>query len=249
MKKRTQLAAFVFLMASTAWSISQVVGSLPFNLQNGTTADASQVMANFNTIVSNTNANAATIASLAAVSTVANAALPKAGGTMTGAITMGSNAITGLPAPSGANDAATKTYVDAAIASAISGVAAVPTGTVGAFNLGSCPTGWVAADGSGGTVDARGVAVRGLDNGRGLDPARTLASYQADQVQDHNHWVGYDLGASAMRTTKAGGGAEYQTTGGASVIGSQSSTGPMATGNAGTETRMKNVALLMCQKS
>ena len=36
-----------------------IIGSLPFTLVNGTTADATQVMADFNTIVSNVNANAA----------------------------------------------------------------------------------------------------------------------------------------------------------------------------------------------
>ncbi len=36
-----------------------IIGSLPFTLQNGSIADANQVMANFNTIVSQVNANAA----------------------------------------------------------------------------------------------------------------------------------------------------------------------------------------------
>jgi len=41
-----------------------------------------------------------------------NAALPKAGGTMTGAIAMGTNKITGMGDPTVAQDAATKNYVD-----------------------------------------------------------------------------------------------------------------------------------------
>ena len=36
-----------------------IIGALPFNLQNGQTADATQVMANFNEIVNDTNSNAA----------------------------------------------------------------------------------------------------------------------------------------------------------------------------------------------
>jgi hypothetical protein len=36
-----------------------IINALPFNLQNGTTADASQVMANFNEIVNDTNLNGA----------------------------------------------------------------------------------------------------------------------------------------------------------------------------------------------
>jgi hypothetical protein len=49
--------------------------------------------------------------------TVANAAnkLPLAGGTMTGAIAMGTNKITGLGDPTNAQDAATKNYIDTAV--------------------------------------------------------------------------------------------------------------------------------------
>lgn len=36
-----------------------IISALPYNLTNGTTADATQVMANFNQIVSNTNSNGA----------------------------------------------------------------------------------------------------------------------------------------------------------------------------------------------
>ena len=43
---------------------------------------------------------------------IASAALPKAGGTMTGAINMGSKKITNLATPGNENDAATKGYVD-----------------------------------------------------------------------------------------------------------------------------------------
>jgi len=43
--------------------------------------------------------------------------LPKTGGTMTGAINMGTNAITNLPTPSAADAAATKGYVDTALVS------------------------------------------------------------------------------------------------------------------------------------
>lgn len=56
---------------------------------------------------------------LAGVQTTANAALPKAGGTMSGTLNMGGAVLTNLPTPSAASDAATKTYVDSArIASA-----------------------------------------------------------------------------------------------------------------------------------
>ena len=60
---------------------------------------------------SKTTANTASTNASNAVST-ANAALPKAGGAMTGHIAMGTNKITGLGDPTAAQDAATKTYVD-----------------------------------------------------------------------------------------------------------------------------------------
>lgn len=61
-------------------------------------------------------ATLATAASTASTAqTTANAALPKAGGTMTGAIDMGNQKITSLGAPGAATDAATKGYVDTAV--------------------------------------------------------------------------------------------------------------------------------------
>ncbi len=78
---------------------AQIVNTLPFQLQNGTTADASQVMADFNQIVNNTNANAAKngansdITSLSALTTPIT---PAQGGTTvyTGTAGGSANAIT-----------------------------------------------------------------------------------------------------------------------------------------------------------
>jgi len=50
---------------------------------------------------------------LSSTTTTANAALPKAGGTMSGAIAMGTSKITGAGDPTAAQDVATKAYVDA----------------------------------------------------------------------------------------------------------------------------------------
>jgi len=52
------------------------------------------------------------VTNAATAQTTADAALPKAGGTMSGAIAMGNNKITGLGTPTSAADAATKDYVD-----------------------------------------------------------------------------------------------------------------------------------------
>jgi hypothetical protein len=48
------------LLALTFSAQAQIVSSLPFTLQNGQTADATQVMADFNAIVDDVNDNAAT---------------------------------------------------------------------------------------------------------------------------------------------------------------------------------------------
>jgi hypothetical protein len=56
-----------------------------------------------------------------ATQTALDAKLALAGGTMTGAIAMGTNKITGLGAPTNANDAATKTYVDGVITNLVDG--------------------------------------------------------------------------------------------------------------------------------
>src|SRR5689334_12580176 len=53
--RRWLLALLLFATPASA----QIVNTLPFQLQNGTTADATQVMADFNQIVNNTNSNAA----------------------------------------------------------------------------------------------------------------------------------------------------------------------------------------------
>lgn len=91
--------------------------------------------------------------------------------------------------------------------------AMVPAGSTQMFAGASAPRGWLIADGrtvsraqysalfavigtiygagNGSTTfnlpDLRGVAVRGLDNGRELDPARTLGSYQGDLFSSHSH--------------------------------------------------------------
>lgn len=55
---------------------------------------------------------------LTSTTTTANAALPKAGGTMAGVINMGSNKVTNVTDPTAAQDAATKSYVDTQVAGA-----------------------------------------------------------------------------------------------------------------------------------
>lgn len=57
--KKFALFLFVFFLNALSARADSIVSSLPFNLTNGSTADATQVMANFNAIVSGVNTNAA----------------------------------------------------------------------------------------------------------------------------------------------------------------------------------------------
>jgi hypothetical protein len=53
------LAGLLIYFLALAQADAQIVGALPFQLQNGTTADVTQVMADFDKILNDTNANAA----------------------------------------------------------------------------------------------------------------------------------------------------------------------------------------------
>ncbi len=138
---------------------------------------------------------------------------------------------------------------------------AAPEGFIGAFYLSSCPTGWVAADGTNGTPDLRGQFIRGLNNFNSLagtradgnqDPnggARTLGDYQADAFQGHRHGA---FGINDFYGNRPGGGATALP--GGATAGSQPETGnPVTDTTNGTprttdETRVKNVGLIYCMR-
>jgi len=65
----------------------------------------------------------------------------------------------------------------------------VPAGAIMAFNLATCPTGWAPANGAGGMPDLRGEFLRGVDDGRGVDVGRVLASSQPEEFKSHLHIV------------------------------------------------------------
>jgi microcystin-dependent protein len=105
---------------------------------------------------------------------------------------------------------------------------------------------WGLGDGTTFNVpDLRGVPVRGLDDGRGIDTGRPLGSFQADQNLAHNHPIsdpghahaGIQFAGNSGSTVGSGGGPFY-------VSGtSASGTGITIQNSGGTEARMKNVAL------
>jgi hypothetical protein len=170
---------------------------------------------------------------------------PMASGTVKANIT-GS---TGQPA-----DTTLAAFFGAAPAGSIPSSAFGSTGLaneVRAFNASSCPSGWQTADGTSGSPDLRGVVVRGLDSGRGLDAGRTLASFQADSFASHNHGItdpghNHAYNQPVAQTTLTGTtSVSLYTLSGAGAT-STSTTGITINNAGGTETRGKNVALLYC---
>lgn len=98
--------------------------------------------------------------------------------------------------------------------------------------------------------DVRGKVVRAADLGSGVDPGRVFGSDQMDAFQDHGH---INTVHSAYGASSAGSGGEYVGTGAPGtlqvsgrVLGAVALSGSsIRTGN---ETRMKNIALLVCIK-
>lgn len=143
------------------------------------------------------------------------------------------------------------------------GYASLEVGKIAHFDISSVPPGYVASNadisgsafealraaiGQSTTRDARGVVIRGLDNGRGLDPGRTHGTYQADGIRESNLWVRALTGNNSIINPAPDGEFTRQTyTGTTSQGSSLVSNTPLPTkvtlGSA-TETRMKNLALL-----
>jgi hypothetical protein len=138
-----------------------------------------------------------------------------------------------------------------------SAAGSAPTGAVMAFNLDACPSGWLLADGTNGTPDLRGVFVRGLDSGKGIDPSRTLATFQDYATASPQRGTAPDTTVSGYsyssphrygfaRRTNAG---ENRTTTGPDTVDSGTQPDIVSWSTGDSETRPKNVALLYCIKS
>jgi len=137
----------------------------------------------------------------------------------------------------------------------------VPPGAIMAFGQAACPAGWTGAigntllrtgqyaqlfaawgtiygagDGSTtfGTPDLRGEFLRGVDGGRGVDPGRTIGSWQADMFKSHSHTGTYGGSVSATPDT----GFYFVSSFGGATTGS----------TGGSETRPRNIAVNYCIK-
>jgi hypothetical protein len=126
------------------------------------------------------------ISDAATAQSTANAALPKAGGTMSGAIAMGNNKITGLGTPTDAGDAATKSYVDN-VSTGVNihdAVVAATTGTIAGVYAAGSTTANPPGDGGtgvGATITYSSTGVVTLDPGAG---GVTLAAGDRVLVKD-----------------------------------------------------------------
>jgi microcystin-dependent protein len=151
-----------------------------------------------------------------------------------------------------------------AVATATEVAAAVPAGSVVQFARNTAPTGWLKANGAavsrtdyaalfsaigttfgagnGSTTfnlpDLRGEFMRGWDDGRGVDSSRVFGSAQADELKSHTHTTV----EANQATSPAFSGVNYMMmTNGTANIRQVNATG-------GTETRPRNIALLVCIK-
>jgi len=168
--------------------------------------------------------------------------LPKSGGTMTGALILSG-------APTAANQAATKAYVDSI---APAPAAPVPAGTIAMWGTPTPPTGWVEMRGQStapypalaplfGSVipDMRGEFVRGWANDRDVDEDRQIRSDQPEEVGPHVHTY------SQPYTTTAIG---FGNPNGIVAIRSANTSNPTPTVTH-QETRPRNVALMFIVKT
>lgn len=136
------------------------------------------------------------------------------------------------------------------------------TGMYSFFNATSCPTGWVAANGSNGTIDLRGQFVRAWDNGKGVDSGRAVGTLQSDDLKSHNHTATASTDGVHTHETRHTRDRSPVNPGNA-VLGDENYYGTQSVwtqpagahthsitvyNTGGVETRPKNASLLACMK-
>ncbi|WP_100633116.1 phage tail protein [Pseudomonas qingdaonensis] len=137
-----------------------------------------------------------------------------------------------------------------ALRAAQAAVVAPMVGQVAAFALAVPPAGWLKANGAaisrtvyadlftaigvrfgagdGSTTfnlpDARGEFIRGWDDGRGIDPSRTLGTVQASQNASHTHTATTSASGAHNHTATAAGAGSHSHTGTAASAGAHTHT-------------------------
>lgn len=132
------------------------------------------------------------------------------------------------------------------LASGSSG-SSVPTGAVMGFALSACPTGWIAANGTGGTINLVGTVARGYDPTNTRDPngsSQSIGSYETAMMQQHQHSSG-DGGFIVNH----GAGGSVSVGSGVVDWNSTTNTGNVVSASVGNETRAASTIVLYCQKS
>lgn len=114
----------------------------------------------------------------------------------------------------------------------------IPSGFTSYFNLASCPTGWTDDGGGVGGYFVKGAAAGGSDFG-----ANNSSHFQ-DHVHSYNQQYITSTGNLVMENNGGNNHTSYYS---ANYYGG-TTTGGMA-GGGGTETRPKNIALLICKKN
>ncbi len=129
-----------------------------------------------------------------------------------------------------------------------------PAGAIMAFNLSSCPTGWILADGTSGTPDLRGIFVRGAgtnsilnySNGSLGGFSAIFGTYRNDSFQGHVHdyyWTG--TGAGDYGKVMHGSSAQsFQIS-----VSSPTTDGTNGVPRTGAETTPAYHALIYCMKT
>ena len=165
----------------------------------------------------------------------------------------------------------------------LSGFNSVPVGAIMLFPVSNVPDGWFKCNGAslskttyselydviGGTYgqtsttfrlpDLRGEFVRGWDDGRGVDPGRSIGSVQLDAFKSHNHsgstneggehTHGYKVPKWTDPTGPIDAGSQFSMTGNATTTEDGAHSHTFTTDSAGgSETRPRNVALMFCIK-
>jgi len=186
------------------------------------------------------------------IATAASTYLAKAGGTMTGNLTLVGN-------PSTTNMAANKGYVDTQIA-AITPTDMTPAGTVIYTARSTAPTGYIKANGAaisrttfatlfaaigttygagdGATTfnvpDLRGEFIRSLDDGRGIDSGRGLGTAQSSANLAHQHTgTTSNIGNHSHQLGRFSGNSNVNTQSDRYALATDNNIGPDSTQGAG----------------